>query len=170
MCKPWALILHCSSFAALQPPIFWAGFLLDFGLWFLPIKNDPFSDRSTRGWARRVDSLWIFQFILKVLSGVEVVALCRPLNLGQSYLHGPQTLSCWNRFQTLSSCEGELLILQYARHSRQLCVPTLWQHFGEDPHMDVMGGCPNTFDYILLFFFFICITSCSYFCLVVSES
>ncbi len=61
-------------------------------------------------WVIRPGSQSMFQFIPKVLDGVKVRALCRPVmffqtKLGKPFLHGAtRTSSCWNRKGTNTNC------------------------------------------------------------------
>lgn len=62
--------------------------------------------------------------------------------------HGkPSTLSCLNRFGSLSSIKGKLQ--SYSIKRRPCVLPNLWQQFQEDLHIGVMVRCPQTFGHIV---------------------
>ena len=99
-----------------QSPLFWEDFPLDVrtllqGL--LLFSHKSISEVGHWCWVIRPGSQLVFQFIPKVFDGVEVRALCRPVEffhteLNKPFLYGPRfghgALSCWNRKGPSPNC------------------------------------------------------------------
>lgn len=96
----------------------------------------------------------MFQFILEVLSGVEVMCLYRLTrfftisSLNLHYAQGHCHAGAGIKLSLLVSFKGNLKVKSYKDILDTCVLSTLWKQCGEDLQMDVMVRCPHTSYYV----------------------